>query len=530
MSRRVDRGHLNHGRVLRLSASRYRDQPCLEFEGNTITFGELNRQVNQVARTLAERGVVRGTRVMILAANSPDYVRVMFAAAKLGAICVPCNTALLPQDLAFVITAARPALILADRTYHERAVAAVSHVEQRPLPDVVRMPGKGVAGDALRFDHLDDADLPEDDLRDDDPAVYLFTSGSMGTPKAVVKSFANLAWHAINRQISQPRHEGDRELFVLPLSGVGFGNFLVTDVMTGTLCVLEPSFDPVRAARLLRETVVTHVFMAPTMMMAIDAAVEDATFPDVRVVETAYEVTGPQRQRIAEMFPRAQILYSYGCTEGSMARAPADAFLEDPSCVGFASGLDEYRVVPTEDADSHLGAIEVTGPTVMQGYLTGPGQSPSAAVGDDGWFDTGDLGRFDQGGRLHFGGRQKDMIKSGAVNVYAWDVEAGLASHPAVHQVAVIGVADDYWGEAVAAVIEPRAGHQITLEEIRAHATQNLAGFRRPKTYFLVDRMPLNATGKIAKGELRDLVLTREILPLTATSAAPSDGSEAAAR
>lgn len=493
-------GHLNHGRVLRLSAMRYRDQPCLEFRRATYTFGELNAQVNRTAHALAARGIRAGDRVLSLSANSPDYVRLVFAVAKLGAVAVPTSTGLLDRDLAAVVAAAEPALILADDPYLDRIATAAP-----AGTPVLRL---GVDGDGeLTGD--DDTEPSVRAVDDTDPAVLLFTSGSTGTPKAVVKTFANFTWSALNHQISEPRREGDRELFVLPMTGIGLANFLLNDVMTGATCVLEPRFDPARAGHLLATGRISHAFLAPTMIVAIDGVTEDARFPDVTVLETAYEIPMAQRERVAALFPRARIHYSYGCTEGSMARAPADAFLGDPTCVGFAMGLDEYRVVDGPASREEPGPVEVGGPTVMRGYLGSDGTDVR-----DGWYDMGDLGWVDDGGRLHFAGRRKDMIKTGAMNVYARDVEDALATHPAVRGVAVVGVPDDYWGEAVVAVVEPAPGVPLDPADLRAHATAHLAGFRRPKAYYRVAALPLNATGKLNKGHLREMVLAGEVDPL----------------
>jgi len=469
-----DKGHLNYGRALRISAMKFRDHVALEFRGARYTFGELNRQVNAMAHALSAHGVRSGDRVLILSGNSPDYIRLLFAAAKLGAVCVPTSTALTESDLIFVLRASRPSLVVAGEAYLDLARQAVRGAALSGEPAIVGLqvdsavPVDGAvpqdAPPATWPEWLDVgahpviepvAELPPDDA----PAILLFTSGSMGTPKAVVKSFANLTWHAINRQLAEPRRERERELFVLPLTGVGFGNFVVTDVIVGATCVLEPSFDPSRTARLLAQGAISHAFLAPTMLMAVEATGDNLRFPGVSVIETAYEITPAQRARVAQMFPGARILYSYGCTEGSMGRAPAEAFLADPTCVGFASGLDEYRVVGHAD-DHHgpdsLGPIEVAGPTVMRGYLTASGELSQDVR--DGWFDTGDLGWVDDAGALHFGGRQKDMIKSGGMNVYAWDVESALAAYPEIESVAVIGLPDDYWGEAVVAVLQPKDG------------------------------------------------------------------------
>lgn len=514
------RGHLNYGRALRLSAMKFAGHVALEFHGTRYTFAELNEQVNAMAHALAWHGVKTGDRVLVMSANSPDYLRLLFAAAKLGLPCIPTSTALTPADLSYVLRAARPALVVTSAGYLRTVRLALEDATIDPAPTVVGLhtdsaadPAQGTAGITFLDPGGCPATEPEVALpSDDDPAILLFTSGSTGTPKAVVKSHANLTWHAINRQLAEPRHEHARELFVLPITGVGFGNFILTDIIVGATCVLEPAFDPARAAGLLRSAAIEYAFLAPTMMMAIRAAAAEASFPSVKVIETAYEISLRQREWVAEMFPNARILYSYGCTEGSMGRAPADAFLSDPSCVGFASGLDEYRIAgpaAEHDGPERLGPVQVAGPTVMQGYLTASGDLSDDVR--DGWFDTGDLGWIDPRHRLHFGGRRKDMIKTGGMTVYAWDVENAISGHPDVSNVAVIGIPDDYWGEAVVAVLQPRDGARLDLAAIRQHAEATLAGFRRPKAYFVADQLPLNATGKLAKGELRTLVLAGSI-------------------
>jgi fatty-acyl-CoA synthase len=520
----ADLGYLNFGRALRLSADKFRNDPCLSYGDSLYTFVELNRQVNCTAHALRAQGVQAGDVVVIVSANSPDYVRLLFALAKLGATSVPINISLTTSDLAQVIAASRPVAVAASGGHFDRVQGALHRLDAAALPALLPLPEDRfaahtpVAPPEWLAGPADPSEPPESGARDSDPAVLLFTSGSMGTPKAVVKSYANIVWHSLNRQLSEPRQHGDRELFVLPLSGVGLGNFLITDVLVGATCVLEPAFDPNVTADRLADAAISHVFLAPTMMMAISAARPSSRFPGVEVVETAYEVTLQQRQRIAEMFPSARIIYSYGCTEGSMATAPQDAFLGDPTCVGFASGLDEYRVVKDGGLQAP-GAIEVSGPTVMRGYLTDDGKGVSDDV-VEGWFDTGDLGWLDERRRLHFTGRAKDMIKSGGMNVFARDVELVLMNHPSLAQVAVIGVPDDYWGEAVVAVVEPRVGAAVTADDLAEYARANLAGYRRPKRYYVTDRMPLNSTGKLAKGIVRADVLAERLTELT--SSAPS--------
>lgn len=502
--------HLNLGRALRLSAMKYPDHVAIVYEGTGHTFKALNRQTNAFSLWLTERGVGAGDRVLILSRNSPDYVRVLFACAKVGAVTIPTNVMLRDEDIARLLDAASPALVLASEEFEDVARSALRLATHNAQLARLGVDTHAEAGAQPPTDGVGPESAEEPSRRtpgsDDDPASIIFTSGSSGTPKGVVKTHTNLMWHAINRQLSQPRHPGDVELFALPLTGVAFANFLLTDVVVGATCLLEPAFDPARVAAALSTSGVTHAFLAPTMLAAIEAVRPDVKFPSVRVLETAYEMPRGHRERVVRQFPNAAVLYSYGQTEGSMARSPAERFLTDLTCVGYASGLDEYRVDPDQADEQGVGEVLVAGPTVMAGYL---GEAAPDVV-RDGWLHSGDLGWQDDDGAIHFVGRIKDVIKSGGTSVHAADVEAALLDHPDVRAVAVIGASDEWWGEAVTAVIEPARG-DVDVDSIRDHAGRVLAPFQRPKRYLVVDALPLNPTGKLAKGEVRRQVEQGEL-------------------
>ena len=207
----------------------------------------------------------------------------------------------------------------------------------------------------LRIDDVSEP-LPHRPVLDGDPGIILFTSGSTGTPKGIVKSHSNLAWSAINHQISEPRRSGDRESFCLALAGVAFVNFLLLDALVGATCVLERKFSPAGLSRTLSTKGITHIFIAPTMISAIARDVPSAVFPSVRVVEASFEFPLEVRQLATIMFPNATILWSFGSTEATMARTPSRYLLADTTCVGYAGGLDEYRIDPqaVESADPHV--------------------------------------------------------------------------------------------------------------------------------------------------------------------------------
>jgi acyl-CoA synthetase (AMP-forming)/AMP-acid ligase II len=511
-------GLLNHGRILRLSALKFSSQVLLHYEGRSYTYGRINSEVNGVAAALQSDGIRTGDRVVIMSENTPQYLRLIFALAKIGAVAVPINTMLPATAISDVLTRAKPRAAYVSAHHKEAFGEAHRRLPEGLRPDLwdleadmraecvdpelpVGSDDKTTTGSALgRAIATPVEPSPHRTVRDEDAAVILFSSGSTGNPTGIVKSFANLAWSAINRQLAEPRASGDREYFCLPLAGIAFANFVLTDVLTGATCVIARRFEASQAARDLAEQKITHVFLAPTMIRAISEAAPAERFDSVRRVESSFEFPLDLRKRARVMFPAAEILWSFGSTEATMARTPPEVFLVDTSCVGFASGLDEYRVM-LHGSDA-VGEIESRGPTRMLGYLADfDSSSPSRP---EEWFATGDLGEMDDQGRLHFRGRVKDMIKSGGANVFARDVEEVLVQVPGVLDAAVVGVPDDYWGEAVTAILE--LSPEVDLSLVSEHVRTRLAPYQRPKSFYVTNDLPKNPTGKHAKGVIREMI------------------------
>lgn len=504
---------LSIGRILRISAQKYSRLSCLEFEDRAYSFADLDAQVNVVARLLQRHGLVNGDRVFMLAENTPGYVRTLYAASRLGLVAMPANAMLTVQDIAALLDLSAPRHVVIGESYLAKmreALATSKECGDLPVTvlhrdDRVTESGGSVV-DVVAVAKVDGSEpLPQRVVLDDDPGMILFTSGSTGTPKGIVKSVRSVAWSAVNHQISEPRRSGDRESFCLALAGIAFANFVVLDALVGATCVLEPQFEPAGLARTLTTRGITHIFLAPTMIAAIERDVPEATFPSVQVVETSFEFPLELRRAAVRMFPNAQVLWSFGSTEATMARTPPEYLLTDVSCVGYPGGLDEYRISPDDVDENGVGEVQSFGPTVMIGYLSAADDEFSARRGvrPDGWFDTGDKGWIGADHELHFAGRVKDMIKTGGTNVFANEVEGVLIEHPEVRNAAVLGLSDDYWGEIVAAAVEVADPEAFDLEDLRRFAAERLAGFRRPKAYFVLGDLPKNPTGKIAKGQLR---------------------------
>ncbi len=496
----------NLGDLLRIAAERYPDREFVVSEGRRFAFGEFNERVNRIARGLCEAGVAQGECVASMGHNSDALLALYFAIAKVGAVSVPLNTMLTVADMDDVLERSGARTLV----YAAEFAPLVDELRSRPplWLGLDAAEGRATATADDLGQEQSGEELPEAPGGPKTPSTVIYTSGSTGRPKGCAKSHANQIWSAINCQLETPRRRGDTELFTVPLSGVGFANFVLPNVIEGSRVVLT-RFEPRTCLELIEAEGVSVAFFAGTMLAAmLEVPGQEARdLSSLRLVETAYQLSDRIRQAIADRFGPI-VRYCYGSSEGSNWAAPAEMFLDRPDCVGFPKGLDRYRIADVNGDDvapGEVGEVLVHGPTVMLGYFGDP--EASGQTLQDGWLRTGDLGVRADDGMLLFRGRKKDMIKTGGMNVAAGEVEMALARHDAVAEVAVIGVPHDKWGEAVRAVVVARNGIEAaSLEaELRAHCRESLAAYKRPKDILFAPELPKNPGGKIAKGEVREL-------------------------
>lgn len=460
-----------------------------------VAYAALALRVRAVAASLRQLGVGRGDHVVTAGANSAALLATYLAVAHAGAVNVPLNPLTDIVAARSVIAPLDPALLVATP---ECAALAAAIGEVHPGVGTVAL-GSLVGGDATGSA---DSAGPVN-VQPDEPAVILLTSGTSGRARGCVKSHANLLWAAINGNLAWPRSAATVEYYPIPIAGIGFANFVLPTLLAGGTVVLD-TWDAGRSPRLIEAEKVTRAFLPGTLLDAFLAA--DAADPietaSLEFLQTAYRLSEPLRRAIGARFGPI-VHFGYGATEGVMAVGPADRFADAPACVGVPNGLDRIQIrgadggpVPPET----VGEIAVAGPTVMLGYLTENGVIDPHRT-PDGWFCTGDLGHLDDTGQLHFDGRLKDVIKTGGVSVAAADVEDRIAGLAGVVDVAVVGVPDDRWGEAVCAVVvlTPTAD----LDEVVARSRNGMHGPRQPKRWLAVDSLPLNQHGKVAKDQLR---------------------------
>jgi long-chain acyl-CoA synthetase len=478
--------------MLRWRARRHPELAATWFQGRTRTFGELDASTSELAAGLVrDLGVRPGDRVAILDKNSDEYLELLLALDKAGAVGVPVNWRLTAPEVAAVVGDADPA-------------ALVVGEELRGAADRV---GCRVLG----FGELPRGD--GDPRRDREDAVtwQLYTSGTTGLPKGAMLSNRNLlaligplGWEAPELQ------EGARGLVAMPLYHIGGCGWALAVLTQGCTAIVVREVVPQELLQVLAEQRVNSAFLVPAVLLFLTQVpgVEETDFSELRnILYGASPISQELLLRSIDVF-KSRFTQLYGLTETTgavTALRHEDHRGERLLSCGRPMFGAEVRVVDPLGADvppGDIGEVVYRGPGLMQGYWRRP-EDTTAAV-REGWFHTGDAGSLDAGGFLYIRDRIKDMIVSGGENVYPAELESVLMGHPAVADVAVIGVPDERWGEAVKAIVVRRPGAELTEQELVDWSRERLAGYKRPRSVDFTDTIPRNPSGKILKRELRE--------------------------
>jgi acyl-CoA synthetase (AMP-forming)/AMP-acid ligase II len=489
------------------SCRRNGERPAIVGRGETVTYAELERRIAAVAAGLRELGLGGGT-VATLTANDPETVELYMALARIGAVAVPVNTRLSKAEKRYLLEDCGAGAIVADAEFLAEAAALQGEVGAvRVLLPVRRADDSEPSLQGLRATPAG----PPPGAEDGDEraaATITYTSGTTGFPKGVVRSHRANAWNAVNSALGAPRSPADVELFNLPAFGIGFLHFAMPALLGGATLVLDRSFDPARAWELLERRRATRTFLAPTMISAMLAVPghEDRDLGALETVYTAYAF--PDRLRRAALARFGEVfVHMYGLTEAQLTCASREEFAAAPTSVGRSMGVSEVVVLGDGEAprdDGEVGEIAFAGPSLMSAYHGLPEATDEALAG--GWLRTGDLGRRDGDGNLHYVGRSKEMIKTGGFSVDPVEVENAILAREEVLETAVLGMEDDHWGEQVVAVVVLRDGSELDEQALLAACRSQIAGFKVPKRVFTLAALPKNATGKVERGALRKLL------------------------
>ena len=491
---------------------------ALRFLGHTVTWAQLRRRVAALAEALSRRGVGFGDRVMILMLNRTEFIESVLAANMLGAIAVPLNFRLTPAEIALLVEDCEARVMITEAVL---APVATGVRDIQPLLEMIVVAGGSTDDSLLGYEDLinesgakpgaEPGAEPEPvDVPNDSPALIMYTSGTTGRPKGAVLTHTNLTGQTMTGLYTNGADINSDVGFIgVPFFHIaGIGNML-TGILLGVPTVIYPlgAFDPGQLLDVLAAEKVTGLFLVPAQWQAV-CAEQRARPRDLRLRIMSWGAAPAPDALLREMsatFPGTQILAAFGQTEMSPVTCMllGEDAIRKRGSVGKVIPTVAARVVDENMNDvpvGEVGEIVYRAPTLMSGYWNNPAATAEAFAG--GWFHSGDLVRMDEEGYVWVVDRKKDMIISGGENIYCAEVENVLAGYPRIVEVAVVGRADDKWGEvplAVAAVTD----EGLRLEDLAEFLAERLARYKHPKALEIVEALPRNPAGKVLKTELR---------------------------
>ncbi|MDA0162481.1 long-chain fatty acid--CoA ligase [Solirubrobacter ginsenosidimutans] len=487
--------------LLTATAAEHGDRPALKLDDSVLNYAFLNEAASRVAGLLKEKGIAPGDRVGIMLPNVPYFGAAYYGILRAGGVVVPMNVLLKGREVAFYLKDSGAKAVFAWHGFAEAAETGAAEAGAEVIPV---MPGE--------FEQLLMAAprAPEDEPRTgDDTAVILYTSGTTGTPKGAELTHDNLRQNCtVTARTLIGVSEEDVILGALPLFH-SFGQTcgLNAAIAHGACLTLIPRFDPAKALEIIARDRVTVLEGVPTMYHAMLNAPghEDADTSSLRVCVTGGSAMPGEIMKQFEQAFDCMILEGYGLSETSPVASfnHPDAERKAGSIGTPIAGV-EMKVVDDDGADVEqggVGEIVIRGHNVMKGYWGRP--DATADVMRDGWFATGDMATVDEDGYFFIVDRKKDMIIRGGYNVYPREIEEVLYEHPAVSEVAVVGVPDDSLGEEVAAAVVLKTGAEASADDLRAYARERVAAYKYPRQIWFSEALPKGPTGKILKREIK---------------------------
>jgi len=481
--------------------------------------GHADRVFRLVHALQNQFGLARGDRFAVLARNSHVYLELYHAAFLGGGVVNPLNLRLSAKELDYIIRDSGVSVVFVDQHFAPLLKEAMEQDAACPVQSVVLIgdedPQAGIAFDHRYEDILAVAEAPEpEEPEEEDVVVLMYTGGTTGLPKGVVLTQRALILNMYHTRISRPTLGSDTVgLIQTPMFHVASMGTLVTTYIVGGNTVIVPGFEPELVLSEIERNKVTSTLMVPTMigMMLAHPSFRAERLASLRqLTYGASPMPAVTLDKLLTIAPELDLYQGYGMTESSavLTSLSPDAHRQGGKrlrSVGQAvPGLDV--VILDEDgeevATGEIGEVCARGGNFMREYWNKPEATSEAFRG--GWYHTGDAGYFDEDGYLYLVDRVKDMIITGGENVYSVEVENAIGSHPAVNQVAVIGIPHEIWGEAVHAIVVPQDGAEPSEEDIIEYARASIAGFKVPKSVsFRSDPLPLSGAMKVLKRDLR---------------------------
>ncbi|WHY99788.1 class I adenylate-forming enzyme family protein [Peribacillus simplex] len=507
--------------LLNKGMKRFGELPAITLlpTGETITYDELWRKIELISSYLLRLGAGRGVRIATIIPNSLESVMFGLAIQQCGATLVPLSEKLGKREIQFILKEAKPeAVIIATKTHFD---TFFEYLEEMKTEDVhvIGLPGFNLdyPEEFERFQwpgEINNLDLPLAEA--EDIALLSYTGGTTGTPKGVMHSQKGLGAAILSAAIEDPLDDRDRVLLSTPIVHSA-GSLLWRSLVSGVHVYVMVSFDAAEFIRVIKEHEITTTFMVPTMLYRLLDQTKKMEYDMSSMRNIFYGASPISQKRLKEAFEvfGPIMRQQYGMTECNIVitRLSKSAHVwayhnnsEILKSCGKPCILTEVRLIDDEGNDvkpSELGEIIVKSPAMMAGYYQRPDLTQEYIR--DGWFYTGDIGKWDESGYLYIVDRKKDMIISGGMNVYSSEVERVVNLHPSVALSACIGVPHPDWGEVVCVVATLQEGLNCTREELIDFCKQRTSKYMVPKVVYFLDKFPLTPIGKIDKKELRKM-------------------------
>ncbi len=482
--------------------------PAFDQDGRVTSFAEADVLTRQLIALLQGRGIAKGDRIAWLGKNRDTYFLIYIAAARMGAVTVPIGWRLAPREIAYILIDTEAKLLFADADFIEVAHKVADEVPAHPEVIEAEAARTAAAG-------FEPADYTPPGPHD--PVLQLYTSGTTGNPKGAMLSNNNLLglrnpgvaagadWH-----FYEP---GDCMLVAMPCAHIGGTGLVNIAVASGVRSLVQAEFSPVGVLEAI-EAGATHMFIVPAALQMVVQHPRAASTDFSNLKYLMYGAAPMPLELLKEAvrtMPTTKFLQAYGMTETSgtiSVLPPEDHSLEGNErmrSAGKASAGVEIEVRGPDNVEmprGDIGEVCIRSPSNTAGYWRLP-DATAKTIDPDGWLHTGDAGIMDADGYVYIQDRIKDMIISGGENVYPAEVESAIYGHPAIAEVAVIGVPSAKWGEEVKACVVAKPGCEIVEADVIAWARERIAAFKAPKSVDVIPLMPRNASGKILRRELR---------------------------
>ena len=490
--------------MLKLNAGKNPDKPAIVFKERIITYRELYLRSNRLANALSAFGYNPGDKIALLMENCTEFMESYFAITKIGLIPVSFSYLLTDSDFSTILTRSDSRCIIMQEKYAQRIFALDLPIEEYIIVDnekSEKLYDKAHNYEAL----LNKASNDDPPNLDYSSTIMLHTSGTTGLPKGIIRS----KWGFLNRAIEFDIQAEDRMLAIMPLCLSAGTVYTHLPLFIGATVYLMEKPEAELALRLIETERINSSMMVPTILNRILSAPDLKTYDlsSVRsIISGGGEIADDAKPLIEETFGQAISVYAASTEAGPYANLkPKDLLKKKGNCIGYPFYGVDLALLDQEGKEvpyGEVGEICVLSPFQFDEYYKDKEATDATKRGP--YRTVGDLGRRDENNYIYFVGRERDVIKSGGINIYSPEIEEALVKHPSIKEAAVIGVPDPEWIEAIKAIVVVKEGEEVTGEELISFCKEKIASYKKPRSVEFVSELPRNLTGRVLKEELKN--------------------------